>query len=82
MRLIKFFRWVNSTLIGHIVCYGSAFTLSELITSMYLNFTQHTLTLSWAILIVLGAAVFGVVCSVIIWFVITLPRIKRTSVKP
>ena len=73
---------MNSTLIGHIVCYGSAFTVSESITSIYLNFTQHTLTLSWAILTVLGAAVFGVVCSVIIWFVITLPRIKRKGAKP
>jgi hypothetical protein len=75
----RFFRWVNSTLIGHIAYYGSLFAVTESVTSIYLNFTQHTLTLIWAIFTVIGCAVIGVMCAVIIWFVITLPRIRRGS---
>ncbi len=73
----KFFRWVNSTLLGHIAYYGSIFTVAFSVTSIYLNFTQHTLTLSWALFTVLGCAVIGVVSAIIIWFVISVPRMKR-----
>jgi hypothetical protein len=73
----KFFRWVNSTLLGHIAYYGSIFTVAFSVTSIYLNLTQHTLTLSWALFTVLGCAAIGVVSAIIIWFVISLPRMKR-----
>jgi hypothetical protein len=73
----KFFRWVNATLPGHIAYYGSIFTVAFSAASIYLNFTQHTLTLSWAFFTVLGCAAIGVVSAIIIWFVISLPRMKR-----
>jgi hypothetical protein len=76
-----FFRWVNSTLLGHIAYYGSLFAVSESATSIYLNFTEDTLTLSWAIFTVIGCAFLGVMGAVVIWFVITLPRIKRKASK-
>jgi hypothetical protein len=40
----KFFRWVNTTLLGHIAYYGSIFTVTFSATSIYLNFTERTLT--------------------------------------
>jgi hypothetical protein len=73
----KFLRWVNSTLLGHIAYYGSIFTVAFSVSSIYQNFTQHTLTLSRALFIVVGCAVVGVACAIIIWFAISLPRMKR-----
>jgi hypothetical protein len=73
----RFFRWVNSTLLGHIAYYGSIFTVAFSVTLIYLNFTQHTLTLSWALFFVLECAVTSVVTAIIIWFFISLPRMKR-----
>jgi hypothetical protein len=76
MRLKSFFKWANSTLVGHIAYYGSLLAASEAATSIYLNIKQRTLTLSLAIFTVLGCAVIGVLCAVAIWFAVTLPRIK------
>lgn len=73
----RFFRWVNSTLLGHIAYYGFIFTVAFSVTLIYLNFTRHTLTLSWTLFIVLECAVTSVVTAIIIWFFISLPRMKR-----
>ena len=79
MRLRPFFRWVNSNLKGHIVYYGSVFTVAFSATSIYQNYTEQTLTLRWAIFIVVVCALMSVVCATIIWFFITSPRLKRDT---
>ena len=73
----KFFRWVSSTLLGHIAYYGGLLALVESITLLYLNYVQHTLTPSWAIFVLLICTLMGFVSAIIIWFVITLPRLNR-----
>ncbi len=73
----RFFKWVNTSLPGHIAYYGALLTFVESITLLYLNYVQHTLTPSWAIFEVLLCTLMGLVSAIIIWFVIALPRINR-----
>ena len=73
----RFFKWVNTSLLGHIAYYGALLTLVESLTLLYLNYVQHTLTPSLAIFVVLLCTLTDFVSAIIIWFVITLPRINR-----
>jgi len=81
MRITAFLRWVGTSLFGHVLFYGSLFTLALSTTFIYLNYVQQTLTLGWAIYVVLVCVILGAVCGLLIWSTITLPRIRRRDRK-
>jgi hypothetical protein len=73
----KFLKWTGGSLIGHVVFFELIFSLPLLVVFLYLNYLQHTLTVDWAIHMVLISPIPGAVLAVLIWYTITLPRIRR-----
>jgi hypothetical protein len=77
MRITAFLKWASTSLVGHVLLYGLAFTLFLSPILIYLNYVEQTLTLSWAIFVVVVCAVLGAVGGLLIWSTITLPYIRR-----
>jgi hypothetical protein len=77
MRVTSFLKWVSGSLFGHVLFYGLLFTITLSPTFIYLNYVQESLTLSWAIYVVIVCVILGSVGGFLIWSTITLPRLKR-----
>ena len=67
----------GTSLWGHVIFYEVVFSLPIAATFLYLNYSDGTLTTSWAGHIAIVSAAFGAMVAVGIWYTITLPRLKR-----
>jgi hypothetical protein len=72
-----FLKWMGTSLIGHVFFYELIFAVPIMGTFLYLNYSDGTLTATWAVHIMLVSFVFGAMVAAGIWYVITLPQIKR-----
>jgi len=77
MQRRAFFKWLGTSLMGHVLFYQLIFAVPIMATFLYLNYSDGTLTTAWAVHIVLVSAVIGAMVAAGIWYVITLPQIKR-----
>jgi hypothetical protein len=67
----KFAKWASSSLVGHIVLFQICGALPMFILFMYLNYSEDTLTLSWAIWIAFVAECFGIFMALLMWFTLS-----------
>ena len=77
MQRKAFLKWVGTSLIGHVLFYQLILAIPILATFLYLTYSDGTLTAAWSVYIVVVSAVFGVMVAAGIWYMITLPQIKR-----
>ncbi len=81
MQRTKFLFWASSSLTGHVAFFQLIFAIPMAALGIFLNYTQGTLTVGWAVWIVGLAAICAIVLSILIWTTITMPRIRRRSEK-
>ena len=74
---MKPIRWVCSTLVGHIILIGGAFTIVESVVFMILESSDGTLTGGRALRLVVISLPLGIACGVACWFAITRPMLRR-----
>ena len=70
------FRRFFLTYRGHLVCYGILGFVSMAVTTLYLNYTEGTLTGLWAAWCIFISALAGWACASLIWFVIMRPMVR------
>jgi hypothetical protein len=81
MRSNRFLKWMATTLTGHMVLYMLAMSIVPIPVFMYLNYSQGTLTFTWATFIVIIGLIAGAALGVFCWYTIQLPFINRRNGK-
>jgi|HubBroStandDraft_4_1064222.scaffolds.fasta_scaffold40940_2 hypothetical protein len=61
---------------GHIALFEAAFSLPLFTVFLWRNYSEGTLTLVWALYLVILWAVLGGIGAVIFWYGVTSPLIK------
>jgi hypothetical protein len=82
MSTLGFIRWCARSLKGHLVLFGFTFGVVMSAVFLWLNWTQGTLTVSWALLVVGYSFVGGVIGGALVWYRITRPRMLRLGLLP
>ncbi len=77
MCAFKFIDWTKSLALGHVVLFGVPFLVAESLVFSVLSYLDHGLTAFSLLKIFLVAGSMGVLGALAVWYVITLPRIKR-----
>ena len=77
MRRSKFIAWASTSLSGHVALFEIVFGLPMAVLMIFLNYTDGTLTIGWAMWIVGSCAAISIVLAIAIWTTLTLPRIRR-----
>jgi hypothetical protein len=77
MRRGQFFSWARTTLVGHMVVIGVPFMLAEMAVFLALFYSEGTLTMAWTIHMVIVTSGLGAVGGLLVWYIFTLPRIRR-----
>ena len=71
-------RFLSRSLLGHVVLFEIIFGLPAIISGLFSNSAEGTLTAEFAIEMVLEVAALTAIGACAIWYVVTLPLIKRT----
>jgi hypothetical protein len=77
MQRTGFWQWAGTSLVGHLALYQMAFAVPIAATFLYLNYSDGTLTATWAVRIVVVSCVVGALVAASIWYTITSPLLKR-----
>jgi len=73
------YRWLATTLHGHIVLYGGGWSIVMIPTFLIMNYMEGTLTLKWALFIILTCPLFGILGGVFMWFFVMKPLLRRRT---
>jgi hypothetical protein len=76
---MTFFKWASFSLLGHVALSEVIAALPFFLVMLFLNYSEGTLSLEWALWIFGVSVVMGVVGAVLIWYTISLPLIKRRN---
>lgn len=82
MQFKQLFKWARGSLIGHVVAFELFFSIPMGLGGLFTNYVQGTLTLPWAMYVLVLAAALGAVLGVVIRYAVTLPIIKRRGERP
>ena len=72
-------RRAGSSLAGHIALAQIGWSLPMAALFLYLNYKQGALTFEWALWIVFISSVLGLAWAIVMWYVATLPRLRKRS---
>lgn len=70
------FKWGGTSLRHHMVLWELLFSFPLFLISVYQDYSEHALTLPWAIRSAVVAAAVGCGAAVFIWYVVVLPFFK------
>lgn len=71
--------WVSSSLLGHLVFFEIICGLPAIIYGVVSNESEGTLTASFATVMVLELIAIVAIAAAAVWYVITVPLIRRTK---
>ena len=72
-------KWFASSLLGHIVFFGLIFSLPALLYGLISNYGDRFFTPAFALEMALEVLAIGALAAAAIWYVVTLPIIRRTK---
>jgi hypothetical protein len=72
----SFLVWASNSLTGHVAFFNLIFGLPMDVLFIYLNYTQGTLTPTWALWIVALGIAGSILVAILVWTTITLPRLR------
>lgn len=70
------FKWGGASLGHHVVLWELLFSFPLFLISVIQDYSEHTLTLAWAVRSALVAAIVGCGAGVFVWYVVVLPLVK------
>lgn len=77
MQFRKLVKWLGTSLIGNVVLTEILFSIPLIIAGIGLNYSEGTLSLGWAIQIIVWVAIIGIIAGICVWYLITLPQIRK-----
>lgn len=77
--MMNFSKWISRSLLGHVVFFQIIFSLPASIYGLVSNYTQGTLTVPFAVEMMIVVSALGAVGAAAVWYTITLPIINRTK---
>lgn len=71
------FKWGGISLGRHVALWELLFSFPLFLLSVFQDYSEHTLTLAWAMRSALVAAIVGCGAGVFVWYVVVLPFVKN-----
>ena len=81
MKKISFLKWASTSLPGNIVLLEIFTGVPLFFAFLYLNYSEGTLTVMWAVLIAIVSGLAAAVIGVLGWFTVAQPLIRRRESK-
>lgn len=79
---MNLFKWGSSSLFGHIVVAELVYSLPLFIALSASNYSEGTLTISWAVWIAFVSATTGLIGAIVFWYAVTSQLIMCKRRKP
>jgi hypothetical protein len=77
MQIFRFLKWASASAFGHVVLFGTVFLVGEFLAFSLLFLIRGTLTISMVLRLIAVLAPLGIIGGLLVWFTVTLPRIRR-----
>ena len=74
-----FLTWAWSSARGHVAFFSIVFSVPELLLSLTENYSEGTLTVSWALYSAVAVFALGAILALLIWYTITRPYRRRLA---
>lgn len=79
MWIKRFMKWASFSFVGHIVLFELLFSIPILLIFLVLIYSEHGLTVIWALYMVFLCGLAGGLIATLFWFTLSQPLIKKVT---